>query len=205
MVEILLILLVTQFLAIMSPGPDMFLILKNTLGQSGNGTAIFTILGIGLGLTVHISISIGGLAILLVQSENLYRLLRYAGAAYLAYIGLKSLIRQSSFTQNSYNGGSGKSWRTAFVEGLFTNLLNPKVTLYIFSLFTQLIAPNLPLWQKVTYGLVLIAEAIMVWILFSLAVNLPNIRTRIESFSVRIDRLFGLILICIAGTVFLNS
>lgn len=205
MVEILLILLVTQFLAIMSPGPDMFLILKNTLGQSGNGTAIFTILGIGLGLTVHISISIGGLAILLVQSENLYRLLRYAGAAYLAYIGLKSLIRQSSFTQNSYNGGSGKSWRTAFVEGFFTNLLNPKVTLYIFSLFTQLIAPNLPLWQKVTYGLVLIAEAIMVWILFSLAVNLPNIRTRIESFSVRIDRLFGLILICIAGTVFLNS
>ena len=108
MLEILLVLLVTQFLAMMSPGPDMFLILKNSIGQSSKGPAIATILGIGLGLTVHISVSIGGLAILLVQSELLYRLVRCAGAAYLAYLGLKSLICQSSFSQDSYPAYFGK-------------------------------------------------------------------------------------------------
>lgn len=201
--DTLLILLVTQFVAMMSPGPDMFLILKNSLGQSDQKAAVATILGIALGLSVHITVSTAGLAVLLVQSEQLYQILRYAGAAYLAYLGLKSLFNQFSEEFDSETRSSDKSWRKAFVEGLVTNLLNPKVTLYILSLFTQLIDPALPLWQKVILGTVLVAQAVFVWWLFVVAVQLPLIRLGIEKYSIWIDRLFGLILVGIAGSVFI--
>ena len=204
MLEILTILLVTQFLAMMSPGPDMILILKNTLGQPNRNLVIFTILGIALGLSIHISLSIAGLAIILIQSDTLFRAVRYAGAAYLAYIGISSFF--SSALKNSYDfkgGGNSKTFRVAFREGLLTNLLNPKVTLYIISLFTQFIAPETPLSMKSTYGVFLVLEAIVVWWLFARAINLGVIREWLASYSYWMDRLFGLILIGIAGYVFL--
>ena len=201
MLETLLILLITQVLAMMSPGPDMFLILKNTLGQRGRAPAVATVFGIALGLTVHISVSIAGLGIILLQSETLYRIIRYAGAAYLAYIGIQSFLSHSQLNVQETTNEKDKNWKTAFREGLFTNLLNPKVTLYVLSLFTQLISPLIPVWQKLTYGSVLVAEAILVWWLFVLVINQQVIREKIQKYTVWFDRLFGVILICIAGSV----
>ena len=205
MLETILILLFTQFLAMMSPGPDMVLILKNTVGQPKFRPAVFTILGICLGLTVHIGISIGGLAILLLQSDTFYQGVRYAGAAYLAYIGIKSLI-QSKTGQNLFKGETGnfKTGSSAFREGLFTNLLNPKVTLYIISLFTQLISPDAAFWKKSVYALVLIMEALIVWLIFAQLVNFKKIKRWISRYSIWTDRLFGLLLIFIAGSVVLT-
>ena len=188
----------------MSPGPDMLLIIRNTLGQSGKQRAIFTVLGIAAGLAIHISVSIAGLAIILSQSDLLYSIVRYLGAAYLAYIGLKSLLSRSHL--KIHDGGSAahqKPNSEAFREGLFTNLLNPKVTLYILSLFTQLIDPNSPLWQKLIYGSVLVMEAIVVWLIFSATIGIPIIRKRTQDWALWIDRLFGLILIGIALSVVL--
>ena len=188
----------------MSPGPDMLLIIRNTLGTAGKQTAFFTILGIAAGLTVHISVSIVGLAIVLSQSDLLYSIVRYLGAAYLAYIGLKSLLNRSQFKiQSGENTDLEKSNSEAFREGFFTNLLNPKVTLYILSLFTQLIAPASPIWQKLIYGSVLVIEAMAVWLIFSAIIGIPIIRRLTQEWALWIDRLFGLMLIAIALSVVL--
>ena len=98
MTQTIIILLVTQFFAIMSPGPDMLLIIRNTVGQSKKKPGVFTILGIASGLSAHITLSIAGLAIFLSQSELLFTTVRYTGAAYLAYLGFKALIKSSKFT-----------------------------------------------------------------------------------------------------------
>ncbi|QXD22765.1 LysE family translocator [Opitutia bacterium ISCC 51] len=204
MTQTLVILLVTQIFAMMSPGPDMLLIIRNTLGTAGKQTAFFTILGIAAGLTVHISVSIAGLAIVLSQSDLLYSIVRYLGAAYLAYIGLKSLLNRSQFKiQSGENTDLEKSNSEAFREGFFTNLLNPKVTLYILSLFTQLIAPASPIWQKLIYGSVLVIEAMAVWLIFSAIIGIPIIRRLTQEWALWIDRLFGLMLIAIALSVVL--
>ncbi|MDG2170690.1 MAG: LysE family transporter [Opitutales bacterium] len=204
MTQTLVILLVTQIFAMMSPGPDMLLIIRNTLGTSGKKAALFTILGIAAGLSVHISVSIAGLAIVLSQSDLLYSIVRYLGAAYLAYIGLKSLLNRSQFKIQSGENTDHKTPNSeAFREGFFTNLLNPKVTLYILSLFTQLIAPASPLWQKLIYGSVLIIEAVVVWVVFSAIIGIPMIRKLTQDWALWIDRLFGLILIGIALSVVL--
>lgn len=204
MTQTLVILLVTQIFAMMSPGPDMLLIIRNTLGTAGKQTAFFTILGIAAGLTIHISVSIAGLAIVLSQSDLLYSIVRYLGAAYLAYIGLKSLLNRSQFKiQSGENTDLEKSNSEAFREGFFTNLLNPKVTLYILSLFTQLIAPASPIWQKLIYGSVLVIEAVAVWLIFSAIIGIPIIRKLTQEWTLWIDRLFGLMLIVIALSVVL--
>ena len=188
----------------MSPGPDMLLIIRNTLGQKRKRAALFTIFGIALGLMVHISLSIAGLAVILTQNDLLYNGVRYLGAAYLAYLGLKSLFYHSPFSISEEMGTVGeKAAGEAFREGLFTNLLNPKVTVYILSLFTQLIELHSPLWQKVTYGAVLVVECVVVWLIFSAVVGLPLIRNRTQSWGLWIERLFGLILIGIALSVVL--
>lgn len=204
MTQTLVILLVTQIFAMMSPGPDMLLIIRNTLGQSGRQAAVFTILGISVGLSVHISLSIAGLAIVLTQSDLLYNTVRYLGAAYLAYLGIKALLNRSPLEISE--GGHlkrHKPVKEAFQEGLLTNLLNPKVTLYILSLFTQLIDLNSPLWQKLTYGSVLVLECVVVWLIFSAIIGLPLVRNQTRKWALWIDRLFGLILIAIALSVVL--
>ncbi|MCB1122180.1 MAG: LysE family translocator [Verrucomicrobiae bacterium] len=201
MTEIIIILLVTQVFAMMSPGPDMILIVKNTLGQTTNRPAVFTILGIGLGLAIHISLSIGGLSILLTQSPLVYKSVRYAGAAYLAYLGIKALISTSSnFFSNSL-GAVSKTGKEAFREGFITNLSNPKVTLYILSLFTQLIPPSSPIGHKLTYGGVLVIEAIVVWLVFAALIGLPGFRKYSNQWSHWMDRIFGILLLGIALSV----
>ena len=204
MPETIVILLVTQFLAMMSPGPDMILILKNTVGHSDLKPATYTILGIGLGLSIHISFSIGGLAILLLQSEKLYQGVRFAGAAYLAFIGIKSLIgtRKQNYIPLAKSNLDHNA-TTAFRDGLITNLLNPKVTLFIISLFTQLISPGTALWQKFIYAVVLVVEALVVWLLFARAINSTKIKEWISNYSGWVDRLFGLLLLGIACSVLL--
>lgn len=201
MPETILILLATQVLAMMSPGPDMFLIIKNTIGTHSRLAALFTILGIAVGLTVHIGISISGLSLIIVNSPGTYRIIRYMGAAYLVYIGIKSFTSHSSLSKINNAAVFQKSNGLAFREGLFTNLLNPKVTLYIIGLFTQLINPVESLSVKATYSFILVVEAVVVWLILSQLFRLPTFRKWITGWTLWIDRAFGLILIAIASTV----
>ncbi len=202
MFETILILLGTQVLAMMSPGPDMFLIIKNTIGTTSRHAATFTILGIALGLMVHITVSISGLSLLLINSPEAYQIIRYMGAAYLVYIGVRSFTRHASISSIS-TVVCKRTNTTAFTEGLLTNLLNPKVTLYIIGLFTQLIGPNEALSVKVTYSIVLVIEAIVVWLIFSQLFRFTPFQKKIAKWTLWIDRAFGLILITIASTVIL--
>lgn len=84
------LLFVIGLLAIISPGPDLFLILRNT-SRYERQAALATVWGITGGILVHIAYSIAGIAILISQSIVFYNALRLAGAGYLIYIGWKSL------------------------------------------------------------------------------------------------------------------
>ena len=183
----------------------MFLIIKKGLGQSKSYPVYFTILGIAAGLSIHISVSIAGLGILLTESELLFTSVRYLGAAYLLYLGLSSLLSHSKL-ETTFGVASGALPASkAFKEGFFTNLLNPKVTLFILSLFTQFIQPDAPINEKLVYGIILVAEAIVVWSLFAQSIRLTVIRKTLANYALWKDRTFGLILVLIAVSVFWNG
>ena len=152
----------TQFLSIavisllgaMLPGPDFAIVTKNSFFHSRKA-GYFTSLGIGAAILIHMSYCLLGLAVVIANSLVLFKVIKYAGASYLIYLGLHSLFAKTSndiFSIDNDNKSTTLSNFSAFKQGFLCNLLNPKATLFFLSLFTVLIKPSTPLLIQVIYG-----------------------------------------------------
>lgn len=191
MIETLLVVLTVALAAQLSPGPDMMLIFRHTTTSFKAGTAC--VLGICLGLAFHTTLSVAGLAVVIKASPMLFNTIRYAGAAYILYVGVRCLGGNSGLT---FDGESREvaPFGQAFRDGLFCNLLNPKVTLFILSVFSQLVAPGTPIPTKAVFGTALILEAFVVWMVFAWLLDRPAFRTHYERWQNSIARGCGVIL-----------
>lgn len=123
-----------------SPGADMALVAKVTL-QRGRSDAFVTTVGICSGLFVHATASALGLSVILATSADAFTAVKLAGAAYLAYLGIRSL--RASFHPEVPQAAVASS-RSAgpFVQGLFSNVLNPKVAVFYLTFLPQFIDPR---------------------------------------------------------------
>src|SRR5690242_5742591 len=136
-----------------TPGADTALVTRNTIAR-GRLAAFFTTLGICLGCMTHATLSALGLAAVLNRSEALFNAVKLAGAVYLIYIGASSIwsaIRGREPKPETIRKPESFATRQrfrSFAEGLFTNLLNPKVMLFYFTFLPQFIAPGEPLLKK---------------------------------------------------------
>lgn len=86
---------VLGLLIVISPGADFVLVLKNSVNQ-GRQAGIWTALGVSLAICVHISYSMLGISYLISQNEQIFDIIRYAGAAYLVYLGIKGILSADS-------------------------------------------------------------------------------------------------------------
>ncbi len=117
-------------LLIVTPGPDTALVTRNAL-LAGRRSASFTTLGIGVGSIIWALASVLGIAVLLEESVVAFTVLKFAGAAYLGYLGLRSLIagfggsKQGAVTTPALRATS-LGTRAAFRQGFLNNLFNPK-------------------------------------------------------------------------------
>ncbi|MGO2310370.1 LysE family translocator [Vibrio casei] len=128
-------------LLVISPGPNGFLIAK-TVPLSGHRAGLANVAGFVAAFYVHGTLSIFGISILLVQSASAFFVFKMLGAAYLMWLGLKSLrnaVSQSATTNNSEAVLLQKpvSIKEAFFEGFLTNILNPKVSIFYLAAFPQ--------------------------------------------------------------------
>jgi threonine/homoserine/homoserine lactone efflux protein len=137
--QILVIVSVTA-LVMVSPGPDMVLVLRNTI-VSGRRAGLRTSMGILSGNLVHITYCVLGIGLLISQSILAFSALKYAGAAYLIYLGIMS-FRSDDKTLDTNDVEGRRPNRTWFVQGFVNNLLNPKGTLFYLGVFTTVIAPE---------------------------------------------------------------
>lgn len=133
-------------LLIVTPGPDMALVTRNAL-LAGRRAASFTTLGIGAGSIIWALASVGGIAVLLEKSVVAFTICKFAGAAYLGFLGLRSLIacvRGSKPVDVSTSPLHAKHLRkqVAFRQGFLGNLLNPKAGAIFATIFPQFIAPG---------------------------------------------------------------
>lgn len=131
-------------LLVISPGPNGFLIAK-TVPMSGQKAGFANIGGFVAAFYVHGTLSIFGISILLVQSAVAFTLFKMLGAAYLIWIGIKSIrsaINQKAIINISLLEETQKkiSIRNAFFEGFVTNVLNPKVSMFYLAAFPQFIS-----------------------------------------------------------------
>lgn len=129
-------------LLVLSPGTNGVLIAK-TVPVSGKSAGFANIAGFVAAFYIHGALSILGISILLVQSAQAFFIFKMFGAAYLFWVGLKSLLsmwkKKESTERLVVGGGKRRTLRGAFIEGLLTNVLNPKVSLFYLAAFPQFI------------------------------------------------------------------
>ena len=196
MFETLCVVLTVALAAQLSPGPDMMLIFRHTTTSFRAGVAC--VLGICLGLTFHVTLSVAGVAVVIKTSPMLFNTIRYVGAAYILYVGIRCLTGKSGLTFDDERRDAAP-WGQALRDGLFCNLLNPKVTLFILSVFSQLVAPGTPISIRAFFGFLIVLEAFVVWMLFSKLLDLPAFRRRYENWQNVISRGCGVVLCGLAG------
>ncbi|MGF1698977.1 LysE family translocator [Photobacterium makurazakiensis] len=138
----LLSLAIFGILIVISPGADFVLVLKNSLNQ-GRKAGVWTAIGISLAICVHISYSLLGISYLISQNAALFASIKYAGAAYLIFIGIKGLISDSAEVELSAGEENNVSAPQFLMQGFLCNVLNPKTMLFFLSIFSQLISPDM--------------------------------------------------------------
>ena len=194
-----------HLLAVISPGPDFIVAVRNSLTYSRR-TGIFTAIGFGMGIAVHIIYCAAGLALIIFKSILLFNAMKFLGAAYLIYIGIKSLRSKSSKIEiGEHAQKSDISTLSAIRMGFLTNVLNPKATLLFLSLFTFVISPETPL------SILLIASAIMIintslwFILVAIFLTQKRIRSIFERFQNAFNKTFGAILIALGVKIAISQ
>ena len=184
--------------AVISPGPDLLITLRNALG-AGRRSGLFTALGIALGIYIHVAYSIAGIALIISQSILLFNIVKYAGAAYLLWLGYKALKSKGWDIDAQECQTSDKTAFKSFTQGFVTNALNPKATLFFLALFTQVVAPETPVLVHLWYGTICAITAGLWFSLVSFCLTYQSVRRKLASVSVWIDRLTGLAFVALAA------
>lgn len=132
---------VAVFLLNVTPGPDTAYIVGRSVAQ-GRGAGLMSSLGISAGCCVHSLACAFGLTALLAASATAFTVIKFVGALYLIYLGVRLIFAQPAAAEaaaDARNAGAPKSLRQLFLQGFWTNVLNPKVVLFFVSFFPQFV------------------------------------------------------------------
>jgi threonine/homoserine/homoserine lactone efflux protein len=141
-IDQLLLFIAAGLLLNLTPGPDVVYIVTNAL-RSGAKAGVVAALGITAGCFVHIFAAAVGVSALLAASATAFTVLKWAGAAYLIYVGVKMLLSRKPTAFGANAGAThGASLKSVFIQGFGTNALNPKVALFFLAFVPQFIAPG---------------------------------------------------------------
>jgi RhtB (resistance to homoserine/threonine) family protein len=191
-------------LAVASPGPDFAIVLKQSLAH-GRRTAIWTSIGVGAAISLHVGYSLLGLGLLIRSSAVWFDVVKYSGAAYIAWIGVQSLRakpRDASVTTTD-NAAATPSTHGAFATGFLTNALNPKVSLFFISLFVLIVNPATPKLVQAGYGLWMVGATMGWFSLVSFFFTREDVRRRFLKHGHWIDRALGVVFLGFAVSLVL--
>lgn len=203
--ELLTVTLIT-LLAAISPGPDFAMVSRNSVIYSRRA-GIYTAVGIGLGVVVHILYCLIGIGFIIAQSIILFNVIKYLGAGYLIYIGYKSLRTKPSvkaedkILQQDHNRNG---W--FYIKmGLLTNALNPKATIFFLSLFTQVINPSTPFGIQLLYGIEAVIIVTVWFVVLAWFLSQGAIKERISGIQHYFEKIMGAALIALGLKVAFSS
>ncbi|AEY00121.1 hypothetical protein GU3_01820 [Oceanimonas sp. GK1] len=188
----------------LTPGPDIFFILSQALGGRRRA-GLLAALGLGVSYLGHTLLAVVGLSALVLQSATAFTLIKYAGAAYLLYLGWTSLRSASRLTLPAA-AGAQSGWRI-FRQGLTVGLLNPKVALFFLAFLPQFVTVeggSVP-WQLLLLGLVFTLTATLCNGAYGLlGQRLQRSLAGRERFSVYLGRLSGVLMMVLGARLALS-
>ena len=190
--------------AVASPGPDFVLVSRQSF-RYGRTVAIWTSVGIAIGILFHVILSLTGLSLLLQNQPYLFWYLKLAAALYIGYLGLTSLISKSPINlQNNSTDEDGR-YLKSISTGFLTNALNPKAFIFFITVFTLVINEDTGLFIKGLLGMYM-SLATFIW--FSLVSILLTNQKATERFKKAIpwlEKITGLFLIVLAIQIILRE
>ncbi len=192
MTELIAVITIT-LLAVISPGPDFAMVSRNSLMLSRRA-GVLTALGIGLGVLIHVTYTLVGVGLLIQQSLWLFNAIKLVGAIYLVYLGVK-MLRAKPSAELADSAVPPLSDVAALRVGLLTNALNPKTTVFIVSLFMQVVRPETPMTVQIGYGAFISAAHVTWFSLVALCFSAGAVRDQLLAERHWIDRAFGGLLV----------
>ncbi len=203
---------VAHMLAVASPGPDFAMVVRQSLAH-GRRAAVWTSVGIGSAILVHVTYALLGIGILLRTYPVAFTAVKFLGAGYLAWIGAKALMSRPRHGLADAPFGSAQAVtrpaepapRAAWMTGFLTNVFNPKATLFFVAIFASLIDPATPKVIQGGYGLWMAATTMGWFVLVSVFFTRERIRSAFLRGGHWIDRVMGAVLIGLAAALALAS
>ncbi len=196
--DILVTVAVIHLLAVASPGPDMIMVSRQSLTH-GRATGMWTAVGVAAGNLVHIGLALIGLGVLIHQSALLFTILKFAGGAYLVFLGIQALrARPGRRDDKDLPGGDLREVprpAAAVRVGALCCLLNPKAALYFLSLFTVVIVPGTPWMVQAVLATCMVASTASLYAALAAGLSLPAIRRVVAGIGHWIERAMGAALV----------
>jgi threonine/homoserine/homoserine lactone efflux protein len=128
-----------SWILIITPGPDMIYVITKGVSQ-GRKAGVISAIGITLGILVHTVFAACGLAIILKTSAMVFVAVKFVGAGYLVFLGIKAIKDKTAFTV--HNDQPQVKLRTVFIQGVLSNVLNPKIALFFLAFLPQFVNPQ---------------------------------------------------------------
>jgi len=195
--SIFLTIAVLHLFAVASPGPDFILVSRQCL-RYGRRIAIWTSLGIAIGILFHVALSLTGLSILLQNQPDLFWYIKLLASLYIGYLGIVSLVSKSSNKLVEDATGQAGNQLRSVTTGLLTNVLNPKALIFFITVFAVAINKETGIFVKSLLGIYM-SVATFIW--FALVSILLTNKKAIERFKKAIpllEKVTGFFLLLIA-------
>ncbi|WP_326636386.1 LysE family translocator [Streptosporangium sp. NBC_01755] len=175
----LLIFSVASLALVLVPGPNHIYIITRAVSQ-GRAAGVASAFGVEVGTLVHIAAAAAGLSYVIAQSATLFNVIKWAGVAYLVYLGVRALTSRQELTAQE---AAPQPLRAIFLEGMVVNLLNPKVILFFLAFLPQFVEPEagaVPL-QIAILGTTLLVLGLISDLIYAMAAGALGTRLRIRS------------------------
>jgi threonine/homoserine/homoserine lactone efflux protein len=156
----LVVFLVASFVLLITPGPAVLYIVTRSL-DGGSSAGVAATLGVATGTFCHVTAAALGLSTLLVTSALAFNVVKYVGAAYLIYLGIRRFTATEAHRPSM--APATNTLRRIWIEGIMLQLFNPKVALFLFALLPQFIDPSKgePALQVFVLGIILLTLGII--------------------------------------------
>lgn len=195
-------------LAAIAPGADFASVVRESI-SFGRRAGIVCAVGVGSAIMVHVAYTVTGVGLIIAQSVVIFTLVKWCGAGYLAYLGIRSLMASNgpSSRDNEIFVVPAQHERSAtksYTVGFLTNLLNPKATLFFVSLFATIISRETPVATQFAYGAALSIFLALWFTVVAVFFTTRSMRAAFERMGHWINRVTGLVFIALGVRIALQ-
>ena len=180
-----------------TPGNDTIYILTRSIAQ-GRKAGIFSVLGISTGGLTHTMLASLGLSVVLSKSLILFNMIKFIGAGYLIYLGVKALLWKKELSERPVPIDKSIDYIKIYTQGYLTNLFNPKVALFFLSFLPQFIKPdagNSPIPFLILGCTFLTTGTIWCMVLAFMASSLSDVLRKNKKISMIMQKLSGAVFV----------